>query len=277
MIEEATLPPATRPRVSPDRWRRWWLALLALTAVLATGTLVGHGLSSDAAQIPVASSAAPSAYPSEPLLESTTSPSATPSATPSQTPPTLAPGLLRLPGKVPSHGSGKFAYASTRGPVLGTKGALRRFRVAVEKGTGEDLTAFADKVQEVLGDPRSWIGGGKVRLQMVAGSDPADFTIYLATRDTAGQMCARGGTNIRNLDRWRLSSKPYVNAKVPLATYREYVINHEVGHELGHHHEGCPKAGGPAPVMVQQTLTTRGCTPYSWPRKGDHFLAGPSL
>ncbi len=82
---------------------------------------------------------------------------------------------------------------------------------------------------------------------------------------------------IINLDRWRLSAKPYAYAKVPLATYRQYVINHEVGHELGHRHEGCPRAGGPAPVMVQQTLTLRGCVPYAWPRRGDRFLSGPML
>ena len=298
MIERVTPSTAPRPPVPVDGWRRWWLALLALTVVVATGVLVGHSLRSEASQGPVAAPsppvspvAAPSAYPSDPVLETTTSPS--PTATPSD-PPALAPGLLRLPGRVPSHGSGKFVYATKRGPVLGSKGPLRRFRVAVENGTGEDLTAFADEVETVLGDPRSWTGGGTLRLQMVAGSDKADFTVYLATRDTAGELCERGGTNIRiggvpytscrttgrailNLDRWRLSSKPYVNAKVPLAVYREYVINHEVGHELGHHHEGCPKAGGPAPVMVQQTLTTRGCVPNPWPRRGGRFLTGPSL
>jgi Protein of unknown function (DUF3152) len=55
------------------------------------------------------------------------------------------------------------------------------------------------------------------------------------------------------------------------------VINHEVGHELGHHHQDCPKAGGPAPVMVQQTLTLRGCQAYAWPRRNGKTLAGPSL
>ena len=131
-------------------------------------------------------------------------------------------------------------------------------------------------------------------MQRVAGGDRSDFTVYLATRATAGTMCARGGVNIRvggrpytscratgkaiiNLDRWRLSAPTYVAAKVPLAVYRQYVINHEVGHELGHHHEGCPGAAEPAPVMVQQTLKLRGCVPYAWPRRDDQELAGPTL
>ena len=36
-------------------------------------------------------------------------------------------------------------------------------------------------------------------------------------------------------------------------------------------HQG-PKRGGPAPVMMQQTLTMRGCVPYAWPRRGSKRL-----
>jgi hypothetical protein len=128
----------------------------------------------------------------------------------------------------------------------------------------------------------------------VSGGEKASFTVYLATRDTAGRMCRIGGVNITvqgrpytscratgrviiNLDRWRLSARPYLAAKVPLTVYRQYVLNHETGHELGRHHEGCPKRGGPAPVMVQQTLTVRGCVPYAWPRRNNKRFEGPSL
>jgi Protein of unknown function (DUF3152) len=281
MIDEATRTPVAEPLTSVDRWRRWWLVALALALVAAAGFAVGRGPES---------AIAPVAGPT---------PAETPSASPTvTTPPTPTPKpiteLLRLGGSVPTKGTGRFSYATTRGPVSGSKGPVRRFRVAVEKGSGEDAQEFAEQVAATLGDPRSWTGGGRLRLQMVTGSDPADFTVYLATRDTAGRMCERGGTNIRiggvpftscrttgkaiiNLDRWRLSSRPYLDAKVPLATYRQYVINHEVGHELGHHHQGCPKAGGPAPVMLQQTITLRGCVPYAWPRRGSGWLTGPGL
>ncbi|MFC7530540.1 DUF3152 domain-containing protein [Actinoplanes sp. GCM10030250] len=203
-----------------------------------------------------------------------------------------AAGVLRLPGAVPTRGSGRFDYATGRGPVVGAKGPLRRYRVAVEKGSNEDVRAFAEQVKATLGDGRSWAGTGRQRLQMVGGSERADFTVLLATRDTAGRMCAQGGTNIRiggvpytscrtsgkaiiNLDRWRGSAKPYLQARVGLATYRQYVVNHEVGHELGQRHQGCPKAGGPAPVMVQQTITLRGCKPYAWPRRNNRDFSGP--
>lgn len=199
-----------------------------------------------------------------------------------------------MPGAVPAKGAGTFSYAPGRGQILGTSGPMRRFRVAVERGSGEDVAAFATLVEATLGDKRSWIGGGRLRLQRVAGAEASDFTVYLATRETTGLMCARGGVNIWvggqpytscrasgkaiiNLDRWRLSAVPYRAAKVPLITYRQYVINHEVGHELGHRHQGCPKRGGPAPVMVQQTLTLRGCTPYAWPRRGSREIVGPAV
>jgi hypothetical protein len=286
MIDEVVAPPALRPPPRRDRWRKWWLAAFALVIIVGAGFAVGRRVEQGGGPTAVAvRSIAPS-----PVASLPPSPSPTPSASPSKS----TPPPLQLPGAVPVRGSGQFAYAAGRGPVMGSKGQLRRFRVAVEKGSNEDAVAFAGQVAATLGDPRSWTGGGQLRLQRVGGADPADFTVYLATRDTAGRMCLAGGTNIRvggrpytscrttgkaiiNLDRWRLSAPPYVSAKVPLSIYRQYVINHEVGHELGHHHQGCPRAGGPAPVMVQQTLTLRGCHAYAWPRLKGKALTGPSL
>ena len=282
MIDEATRQP-------PDRWRRWWLGIFALVLVLTSGLVAGRRLRPPDTH-PVS---APSSIPAtrSPLIESTPMP--TPSTPPASPTPDLS-RLLRYPGPVPTHGSGTFRYAVSTGPVLGTKGPVRRFRVGVENGSNEDVAAFAAQVQATLGDPRSWTGGGALRLQLVAAGQPYDFTVYLATRETVRKMCEAGGVDvvihgrpytscrttgkaIINLDRWRLSATPYLAARVPLATYRQYLVNHEVGHELGHHHVGCPRAGGPAPVMVQQTLMLRGCVPNSWPRAGNRFLTGPPV
>ncbi|MBL7257132.1 DUF3152 domain-containing protein [Paractinoplanes lichenicola] len=290
MIDEATAPPAQLAPTGRDRWRTWWLVAFALVVLVAGGFAVGRrieqgGAAPAAAPTVVATSSSAPA----PVVESVPTP--TPSPTPT---PTVEQSVLQLPGAVPVRGSGQFSYATSRGPVFGSRGELRRFRVAVEKGSNENPEGFATQVANTLGDPRSWIGGGQVRLQLVSGADAADFTVFLATRDTAGKMCLRGGTNVSvggrpytscrttgkaiiNLDRWRRSATPFVNAKVPLSTYRQYVINHEVGHELGHRHEGCPRAGGPAPVMVQQTLTLRGCKAYAWPRLNGKMLTGPRL
>jgi hypothetical protein len=273
-----------------NRWPRWWLVALSLILIVSGGLVLGRGFQArpGVAAAPTFVAAAPTS-----TAPTSTAPIGKPSPSRSAKPPVES-GVLQLAGAVPSSGSGSFRYATRRGKVVGTGGPLRRYRVAVEKGSNEDPEAFADQVEATLSDQRSWIGGGKLRLQLVGGSDPAEFTVHLATRTTAGEMCLRGGTNIRiggvpytscrttgkaiiNLDRWRLSSRPYLRAKIPLATYRRYVINHEVGHELGHHHETCPKAGTKAPVMVQQTITLRGCVAYPWPRLGDHFLTGPPI
>lgn len=202
--------------------------------------------------------------------------------------------LLALPGPVPAKGRGKFTYAPGTGSVLGTAGPIKQFWVAVERDIGEDAAEFAEYVEYTLSDPLSWAGGGQIRLRRVSGPGRvrADFTVFLASRESAAKMCGRSGIDIRqddvpytscrtpgkviiNLDRWRLSAPTYLDAGIPLAVYRQYVINHEVGHELGHAHQGCPKRGGPAPVMVQQTLTLRGCVPYAWPRIGGRWLSGP--
>jgi hypothetical protein len=261
--------------------RRWWVAFPVVLAVL---------LAAAAGPSPVKVATGPA---DQPLIAlPSTSPWLGVSPTEAARPPRAAVPVKATPVVVPARGTGKFSYAPGRGPVLGGKGTLRRFRVAVEGRGGVDAAQFAAQVEATLGDRRSWIGGGRLRLQRVSGADPADFTVYLATRDTAGRWCAVGGVNIRvggrpytscratgkviiNLDRWQLSAPTYVRAKVSLAAYRQYVINHEVGHELGHQHQGCPKRGGPAPVMVQQTLTLRGCQPYAWPRRGGRDLVGP--
>jgi hypothetical protein len=190
--------------------------------------------------------------------------------------------LLRLPGPVPSAGTGTFRYASDWGPLLGRSGAIRRYRVAVENGAPENVQAVAVAVDAALGDPRSWTAGGRLRLQRVPGGASHDFTVYLATARTAGSMCAAAGVDIRvggrpytscrgtgrvilNLDRWQLSVDHLVAAGVPLTVYRTYLVNHEVGHELGRGHVGCPRPGRPAPVMMQQTLFLNGCLANPWP------------
>jgi hypothetical protein len=225
------------------------------------------------------------------------SPDQTSAAAPTPTPtgtPTPAPPPLRLSGSFPAAGSGSFAFAAGQGRVAGRAGPLRRYRVAVEKGAGEDVAGFVTAVERALGDPGSWPASRRLRLQRVPDGGGHDFTIYLATAGTAGEMCAAGGVNIRvdgrpytscratgrviiNLERWRRSVDHFVEAGVPLDTYRDYVINHEVGHELGHGHERCPGRGRPAPVMMQQTLFLNGCVANPWPYLDGRRYAGPAF
>ncbi|MEU8114538.1 DUF3152 domain-containing protein [Micromonospora sp. NPDC053740] len=217
-----------------------------------------------------------------------------PDPSPSAAVPSSPAPVLRVPGAVPSAGTGGFGYDARSGPVLGRAGELRRYRVAVESGSAEGVTGFAQAVEAALAGPGSWVDSGRLRLQQVPGAAPRDFTVYLATARTAGRMCAKGGVDIRiggrpytscrapgqviiNLDRWRLSVPHFVSAGVPLAVYRTYVVNHEVGHQLGHRHERCPGAGRPAPVMMQQTLFLNGCRVNPWPYLNGRRYTGPAL
>jgi hypothetical protein len=186
----------------------------------------------------------------------------------------------------PAHGHHKWVStpAQSGGPV-GHGGRLLRYRVVVEQDIkGLRPAAFADTVTATLSDPRSWTADGRWRLQRVGAGAGYDFTIYLATPDTRDTLCAGGPdgyTSCRNKDnvvlniaRWVKGAPPF---KASLTTYRQYMVNHEVGHRLGQGHMLCPGSGDPAPVMQQQTLGMHGCTVNPWPfpdRK--HFYTGRS-
>ncbi|MGW5821553.1 DUF3152 domain-containing protein [Streptomyces noursei] len=161
-------------------------------------------------------------------------------------------------------------------------GKVLRYRVDVEEGLPLDGGLFADAVHKTLNDDRSWAHGGRRTFQRV-GSGDADFVISLASPGTTAKWCAKSGLDTTednvscdsaatervmiNAYRWAQGAKTYGPDK--MLAYRQMLINHEVGHRLGHNHEACSRQGALAPVMMQQTkfLTTDGatCRPNSWP------------
>ncbi|MFI6130232.1 DUF3152 domain-containing protein [Micromonospora sp. NPDC051141] len=206
-------------------------------------------------------------------------------APPAKVAPSPVPAAGRVPPAIgyPLRGGGGFRTADTTGAVAGRGGELLRYRVAVEDGIRNvDVERFAREVAATLADPRGWTGDGRWRLQRVGREAPADFTVLLTTPVTRGELCGDPTdryTSCRNGDRVVINVARWVYGvpHVPdLALYRHYLLNHEVGHRLGHGHERCPRSGGPAPVMVQQTLGLHGCTPNAWPLVGGEPLAGPS-
>ncbi|GIF78205.1 DUF3152 domain-containing protein [Asanoa siamensis] len=184
----------------------------------------------------------------------------------------------------PAAGRDRWSTAAAESPAPRGSGRLLRYRVAVERDiTGLPVGVVADAITATLNDPRGWTAGGQWRLRRVGAGQPADFTIYLATPGTRDHLCQDipdGYTSCRNGNRVVLNVARWVKG-VPgygagLATYRQYMVNHEVGHRLGFGHELCPGRGRPAPVMQQQTLGLHGCTANAWPNRDDHPYHGPS-
>ena len=57
-----------------------------------------------------------------------------------------------------------------------------------------------------------------------------------------------------NEARWVRGAVPFQG---DIGSYRQYLINHEVGHAIGYQrHEPCAENGALAPVMMQQTFST---------------------
>ncbi|MFG1928260.1 DUF3152 domain-containing protein [Cryptosporangium sp. NPDC048952] len=262
---------ASRHRAA--RRRRRFLVLLALlTCVLVLVDLVrGHDTEPERPQ--ASASASASASPGMPAVANPSAEAVQPEATPS----------ARIAISVPQRGSGKFTVAGGTTPVRGTAGTLVRYQVQVEKGSGQGAGTFADAVDATLADPRGWTAAKKWRFQRVAGG-AADAVILLATPATTNRICRAGGLDpggytscrtgdqvVINLARWLLAVPAFDG---DLATYRQYVVNHEMGHQLGHGHVLCGGSGKPAPVMQQQTLGLQGCVPNAWPFVNGKYLSG---
>jgi hypothetical protein len=176
--------------------------------------------------------------------------------------------------------SGKFETVpgTVKAPGRGHK---YRYRIDVEKGLGLDAALFARAVQETLNDDRSWAHDGEMTFERISSGDP-DFVITLASPGTTGEWCEKSGldTTVDNVScdsaatervminayRWAQGSSTFGPDK--LFAYRQMLINHEVGHRLGHNHVSCGTPGALAPAMQQQTksLNIDGikCRPNAW-------------
>lgn len=168
--------------------------------------------------------------------------------------------------------SGRYEVAPGRDAVEGA-GRVVRYLVEVEDGLGIDPAEFAAHVHRVLNSPGGWGRGGKtLRFERVASGDvrfrvalssPALTDAQCAPLRTYGdRSCFNGRRAVINAARWVGGAVTYGG---DLRGYRAYVVNHEVGHALGHRHVGCPSPGEPAPLMVQQTKSLGGCTANPWP------------
>jgi hypothetical protein len=253
-------------------WRAYAVPLLAIATVV---TLVDLALTSPGVPAGTTRAAAPATAPA-PVPSTVSVPEATPTG-PAEVDaaPTEAPATVGVESYV-EQGAGTLTVVDGSSPVHGT-GPLLRFIVEVEDGIGVAGAPFAEAVEATLADPRSWGNGGRVSFQRVgaaeASSGQFDFRVSLVSPGSMETYCPGVGTGgytscrygdraVINLARWATAVPDYEG---DVATYRLYVVNHEVGHVLGNGHQSCPGAGQLAPVMQQQTLGLDGCAKNAWP------------
>ncbi len=241
-------------------------------AAFATGPAEDGGPSSGlATSAERAPSAAPSATPSSVVSSVETSPAAA-TSTPTlsvEAVADLAAGILSR--ALPTSASGELV--TVPGEVAAPNPAaasVRAVRVEVERGLDIDPVAFAAMVMDTLNDPRGWGAGGTISFARTEADAP--IRVVLATPDLVDTLCAplttRGffscasdGHAAINHTRWVTGTSEFPD----LTVYRQYVVNHEVGHLLGHPHVSCPGAGLLAPIMQQQTVAVAPCLPNDWP------------
>lgn len=248
--------------------RRRAPASLVLVAALAVSgavlvSLDGEVPEADAGQATAVAASSPTPTPTA-TATSTASPTPVVTVTPSPTP--------TVPFVVGPYGN---HVAAGTGPVAGWSGPLRTYTVEVEPATGIALEEVLPVVRWALENrTRGWTADGSVRFQRVDAPSEADVRVVVATPASVDAHCGAvdletngiyscwdGQRTMLNQYRWEHGAADFPD----LDRYHTYLVNHEVGHALGHDHVDCPEPGMRAPIMMQQTRSVGACEPNGWP------------
>lgn len=146
-----------------------------------------------------------------------------------------------------------------------------KYQVVTKGATKTNLDTFKRQVQETLDDNRGW---KRLGVQFEYVESGGAFTMVLAEPSHVPAYgypcddvwnCNVGNYVVANEDRWLNATDPWNAAGGSIRDYRHMVVNHELGHWLGHDHIGCSSAGGAAPIMAQQSMDLGGCKFNPWP------------
>lgn len=183
---------------------------------------------------------------------------------------TVPSGQLPDGGPFAVEGAGSWRVIPGVGDQVG-QGTDRTFTYTVEIEDGVDTTGFGGDesfgrlVDQTLANPKSWTGDQRFAFRRVDTGDP-DFRISLTSQLTIRDACGYDiqlevscynpgiGRVVLNEPRWVRGAVAFQG---DIGSYRQYLINHEVGHAIGYQaHQPCETDGGLAPVMMQQTFGT---------------------
>ncbi|WP_090355643.1 DUF3152 domain-containing protein [Mycobacterium sp. UNC267MFSha1.1M11] len=187
----------------------------------------------------------------------------------------LPTGILPDGGPFTESGAKTWHVVPGTTPKVGT-GDTKTFRYTVEVEDGVDTTSFggddgfARMVSETLANPKSWRHNPQFAFERVDGDAQPDFRVSLTSPLTVREGCGYdipleascyNPAYAENQPRVFVNEARWVRGAVPfqgdIGSYRQYLINHEVGHAIGYpKHEPCPENGALAPVMMQQTFST---------------------
>ncbi|WP_343599674.1 DUF3152 domain-containing protein [Mycobacterium sp.] len=257
--------------VSTYGWRAYALpVLVVLTAVVVYQTATGTGAPVPASNAPVQGTPAIGAVGTA-IIDA-------PPRGLTEFDGNLPTGMLPDGGPFTETGDKTWRIVAGTTPKIG-QGTAKTFRYTVEVENGIEPAAFggddafARMVDQTLDNPKSWIHDPQFAFIRIDGSDQAkpDFRISMSSPMTVREGCGYEfplETSCYNPSygpdaqpRVFINEVRWVRGAVPfqgdVGSYRQYVINHEVGHAIGYlGHESCDRQGGLAPVMMQQTFST---------------------
>ena len=185
----------------------------------------------------------------------------------------------RLPATVrPAPTEGDIGVPAPAAPAAPPAPPVLQVRYRIEiRSPDPALADAAQVIDAVLEDPRGW---QQADIDFVADpgaphvivlAEGADAHVLCQPYDVGGRFsCQNGPLVVLNAIRWREAVPHWPG---DLASYRQMLVNHEVGHLLGMHHLRCTAPGAVAPVMEQQSGTLRGCQANAWPTPVELRLA----
>lgn len=128
---------------------------------------------------------------------------------------------------------------------------------------GDD--ALAAMIDATLAHPMGWTADPRYRFEHVGHDQDPNMRFQLTSVGTTHDLCGNDlsmetscfysvdNRVVLNESRWVRGAAPFEG---DIGSYRQYLINHEVGHGLGYAaHEPCGGDGELAPIMMQQTLS----------------------